>query len=169
MRLKKVRLWFGIIVALLLFGISVLPGLISTLIGIYTDWLWFDSMGYLSVYRTRLGAEIGLFALSGLVALVFLGINWLFLPERIMHRRMTVIHPRSRFAFIGKKSLPAALMLGGVVIGLGMALSASSEWMEKSPSGRAAGSITVIAPASIDPGPMLLFLVGFDGSFFPSL
>ncbi|MDH6141697.1 uncharacterized membrane protein (UPF0182 family) [Kitasatospora sp. GP30] len=35
--------------------------------GVWTDWLWFRSVHYSSVYRTRLAVELGLFGVFGLV------------------------------------------------------------------------------------------------------
>lgn len=42
---------------------------------LYTDWLWFESVGYTSVFLTTLGARVGLFAAGALVAFFFIVVN----------------------------------------------------------------------------------------------
>jgi hypothetical protein len=42
---------------------------------IYADWLWFDSVGYRSVYRLRIVTRIWLFFAGGGVFLLFFGLN----------------------------------------------------------------------------------------------
>lgn len=59
-----------VLLAILLFGRS--------LIDLYTDLLWYRSVGYGEILTTRLGAQLGLFALGAVVALaVVLGNLWL--------------------------------------------------------------------------------------------
>src|SRR3972149_5195590 len=43
--------------------------------GIYTNWLWFDSVDYLSVYRLRLVTRVWLFFAGAGVCLLFFGAN----------------------------------------------------------------------------------------------
>lgn len=42
---------------------------------LYTDWLWFESVGYTSVFLTTLGARVGLFAAGAVVAFLFIVVN----------------------------------------------------------------------------------------------
>ncbi|MBI4329275.1 MAG: UPF0182 family protein [Chloroflexi bacterium] len=62
--------WAAIIiaVALLLLGLSIGTD-------IYTDWAWFDSLGYLSVYTTILGSRVTLFAIGALLFLPVFAVN----------------------------------------------------------------------------------------------
>ena len=42
--------------------VALLVGGAGTLVGLYIDWLWFDSVGYLFVFQTMLTARALLFA-----------------------------------------------------------------------------------------------------------
>lgn len=59
------RLLFGIALALVIYVIIVLPSL-------YGDYLWFEGVGYESVFLTILGYRIGLFAGSAVLSFVVL-------------------------------------------------------------------------------------------------
>lgn len=50
--------------------------------GIYTEWLWFDSLGFSSVYMTILTTKVWLFFVGAFVFLALLLIN-LFLARRL--------------------------------------------------------------------------------------
>ena len=43
--------------------------------GIYADWLWFESVDYVSVYRLRIVTRIWLFFAGAGVFLLFFGVN----------------------------------------------------------------------------------------------
>src|SRR5689334_3085274 len=53
-------------------GLIVLLFLIGTAAGIYTNYLWFGSLGLSSVYTTRITAQIYTFVLFAAIFLVFL-------------------------------------------------------------------------------------------------
>ena len=50
--------------------------------GLYAEWLWFDSLKYLSVFKTVLFSKIALGAVVFLVFLVFLLINFIVLKQK---------------------------------------------------------------------------------------
>src|SRR5437762_7049391 len=105
-------------------------GLIAQLVPRYTDWLWFQEVGYTQVFTTTLALRGALFTSLALTVLIFLYINltlaartaspdvvWeledqLGLPGRV------VIEPLLR------RFLPIVL----IVIALASALSASAQW-----------------------------------------
>ncbi len=67
-------------------GILGVLGIIATVgVDLYTDWLWFESVDLLGVYRTTLGAQIALF---GAGAAVFLAgyLSSAYLARRLAHR-----------------------------------------------------------------------------------
>jgi len=51
-------------------------------IGIYTEWIWFESVDYLEVYKTILFSKIGIGIASSIFFIVFTAIN-IYLAERI--------------------------------------------------------------------------------------
>jgi uncharacterized membrane protein (UPF0182 family) len=106
------------------------PALINLYVGFYTDWLWFQSLGHLSTYRTRLLAEVETFLLGGLAALAFLGVNWLLVPRRLLRHLQLVIRPRQYTLRIGSRVFTGLLVAGGLVAALVMASAASSRWLD---------------------------------------
>ncbi|MBM7854081.1 uncharacterized membrane protein (UPF0182 family) [Desulfohalotomaculum tongense] len=64
--------WYLIAVLLLFFSMSY------WLANLYTDWLWFSSLQYQSVFATILFSEMGLRAASGIIFFIFLLANLLF-------------------------------------------------------------------------------------------
>lgn len=79
--LTRFRLIIGIVVAaglILLFSIRGLAGF-------WTDYLWFDSLGYASVWWKVLWAKIGLGLLFTAIFFVLLWVN-LFIAERLAAR-----------------------------------------------------------------------------------
>jgi len=61
--------------AVVLVALIVLYIVANILKGIYADWLWFDSVDYLSVYQTRIVTRVWLFAAGGGVFLALFGAN----------------------------------------------------------------------------------------------
>ena len=98
-RTRRAILIVGIGLAVVVLG----PALVNLYVGFYTDWLWFQSLGHLSTYRTRLLAEVGTFLLGGLAALAFLGVNWLLVPRRLLRHLQLVIRPRQYTLRIGSR------------------------------------------------------------------
>ena len=58
--------------------------------GVYADWLWFDSIGYVSVYRQVLVTRLALFFGSSILFLVLLAIN-LLLALRLVPLRHALL------------------------------------------------------------------------------
>ncbi len=54
---------------LLLIGVVILAGSIRPVVDVITDWWWFETVGFTTVYAKRLTVEISLAAFVGLVAL----------------------------------------------------------------------------------------------------
>src|SRR5438094_2807522 len=57
-------------------------GLIAQLVPLYTDWLWFQEVGYTQVFTTTLALRGALFTSLALTVLIFLYINLTFAARR---------------------------------------------------------------------------------------
>lgn len=115
----------GLLSLLVLFG----PGLLGFYARLYTDWLWFDDLGYLSVYRTRLLARAATFLIGFLTAAAFLGVNWFVPPLRLSDER--ILRPfRARSLRSATFSLRYLLIAAGLIVAFVMALIISSRWSD---------------------------------------
>ncbi len=94
--------------------------------GIYTEWLWFGSLGFSSVYTTILTTRVWLFFAG---ALIFLA---LLMPNLFLARRLSPISGDTVFIGQGLVVVRRVLDIGilGVVIFLGIifGMVASSQW-----------------------------------------
>ncbi len=91
-------LWYAtiVLIVLLVWTFS------ATLIELYTDSLWFKSLGYSQVFNTRILVSVGLAIVAILVAAAFLVFNWSLLPYRIAPKDVF----KSRIAFRGRAAGP---------------------------------------------------------------
>ncbi len=122
---------FPMVVGVVLLLVFIVPSLFGLYANVYTDWLWFESLGYLSVYRTRLFTQVGIFIIASLVAAAFLGLNWFLLPRGLLRHLQMVIRPRRSPAVqLGATALTIILAVVGAVIALAMGASASSSWLD---------------------------------------
>lgn len=48
---------------------------------LYTDYLWFSSLGFTEIFRTVLYAKLGLFAAAGVVSFLFLYLNYIWIKK----------------------------------------------------------------------------------------
>ncbi|MGP4114484.1 UPF0182 family membrane protein [Streptomyces sp. 4N509B] len=116
-----------LITAAILVGLMILFAMFA---GFWTDWLWYDSVGYTSVYRTELTTRILMFVIFGVLMTAAVGFNiWLAhrlrpplsamsMEQQNLDRYRMSIAPYKRWILIGV-SLMIGLIAGG---------SASSEW-----------------------------------------
>src|ERR687892_388943 len=70
----RVLIALGLAVILMIFVVAPLVG---QAIALYTDWLWFHEVGYVSVFWSILEAEVLLGILAAVVAFVALYVNLL--------------------------------------------------------------------------------------------
>ena len=105
-------------------------------VGIYTDWLWFGSLGQQAVYATMLLTQIAAFAIA-FVAFLGIFVSNLLLAQRFSERFETqfllrqegVLSYLSRVeARSGNQLLTAFGIATGVFFGLIFATSASGQW-----------------------------------------
>ena len=91
------------VIALIIVALSVIKT-------VYTDWLWFDKVGILSVYKTILGTRIWLFFGGAVVAAVVIAAN-LYVAHRFSKGESTLPVP------------PEVVRLGRIAILIGAALT----------------------------------------------
>jgi uncharacterized membrane protein (UPF0182 family) len=56
----------------------------TSTVGIYTDWLWFASLGQLGAYQTRLWTRVGLWFVAAVSVILVLIVNWFLIPRRLL-------------------------------------------------------------------------------------
>ncbi|MET8699943.1 UPF0182 family protein [Kitasatospora sp. NPDC004723] len=118
-------------VLLLTLGVlAVLFLLFVMFAGFWTDWLWFRSVHYSSVFTTQLWTKIGLFAVFGVLMAVIVGFNvWLAhrlrpplsamsVEQQSLDRYRSGLAPFKRWALLGIS----------LVIGLVAGAAASGQW-----------------------------------------
>lgn len=111
-------LWILLPILLLIF--------FGRIISFYTDWYWYDSLGYTSVFFTRLWSSFGLFAAASAAF-------WLLLAVNVVIARR--LEPRG-FANTAFEQIAAALRLRvtpiilslGLIVALLVGASASGAW-----------------------------------------
>jgi len=111
----------------LLVGLLLVLGVLTAL---YTDLLWFRSIGYSSVFTTRLRTQLLLFALFGLLLAVVVGANMV-----IAYRLRPPFRPMSleqqnleRYRVAVEPYLTPLLLVGMGVLGVLGGLSAAGRW-----------------------------------------
>lgn len=87
---------------------------VRTIATVYTDWLWFQEVGYATVWLRQWSARLGTFGIALVVAIIILPLNWLIARRR-------AIQEASPFN-------PQLLAVGGtrwLLVGLGLFLAFS--------------------------------------------
>ena len=78
--IAKYAIAIGVIVAAL--------AMFNGSVGVYTDWLWFDSLDKLHVLQTRLITQVGLWVGSAALVTLVLFVNWFLIPRRALEARV---------------------------------------------------------------------------------
>ncbi len=125
---RRTQLWISLGMMLLL----LLCITSSTFATFYTDFLWFKSLDYTTIFTTRLIVSLGLTIIAALIAVGFMLLNWGFLPHWIAPkeyfttkvtlngtRRTTANTPPTTYSTRPLRLFfTGAAILVGVVIGL---------------------------------------------------
>ena len=102
----------------------------TSTVDIYTDWLWFASLGQLSTYQVRLWTQTGLWLAGGLLVILFLIVNWLLIPRRLLGQVQLNLRGRMRQILAAGSRVPAIILrIVAALVALVMASEASSRWM----------------------------------------
>ncbi|WP_069815616.1 UPF0182 family membrane protein [Streptomyces sp. TP-A0874] len=117
----------------LLITVAVLAGLAMAFVmfsGFWTDWLWYRSVNFSSVFTTTLFTKIGLFFSCGLLMAVAVGVNiWLAHRLRPPLSAMSLEQQNLDRYRIGIAPYKKWLLLGiAALIGLIAGASAASQW-----------------------------------------
>jgi uncharacterized membrane protein (UPF0182 family) len=99
--------------ALTLIILAVIAGALVALSGFYVDWLWFNSVGFTSVWSTVLTTKVALFVIAGLLTSFIISLNIyiafrrrpFYVPTSIeadnLERYRATIDPIRKLAFAG--------------------------------------------------------------------
>ena len=102
--------------------------LFNTVLGFYTDWLWYDSLVLTSVFFTRIGASVGLFA-AGAVAIWLIFVFNVLLVRRLNPEGLADTPISEALQAVGVRLTPIVL-LAGAFFAFFMGTGASSAWEE---------------------------------------
>ncbi len=118
---KPSRAWWLLLPVVLFFLFNV--GL-----GFLTDSAWYDSLGYQSVYFTRLTASAGLFFTGFLLAWLFIALN-ILLARRLDPYGLTGTPPEQIAAAFGVR-VPTILVAAAGVFAFLMGLGIAGDWQQ---------------------------------------
>ena len=93
---------------------------------VYTDWLWFNNLGFLGVFKTVLLAKIGLFFAGAAFFGVLLAVN-LWVVRRSSRGESVLPLPAETIRWLDRFLL-GVMVLGAVVIAILLGVSASGRW-----------------------------------------
>lgn len=102
--------------------------LFNTVLGFYTDWLWYDSLVLTRVFFTRIGASLGLFAAGALAFWIVFVFNVL-LVRRLNPQGLDDTPLFEAVQAVGVKITPVVLLVGAF-FAFFMGTGASSAWEE---------------------------------------
>ncbi len=98
----------------------------NRIVGFYTDWIWYDSVGQSQVFMTRLWASFALFLVGAVVVWLFMAVNvWL---ARRLEPRGLYRTPLEAFAAGMGVSVSTIVLVGAGIFALFMGLTASNAW-----------------------------------------
>jgi uncharacterized membrane protein (UPF0182 family) len=99
--------------------------------GFYTDWLWFQELGYQGVFLRTLKAQGLVFTATFLCAFLFLFFN-LKVARKALARPQFVLGTTEdgRPIVVESQMLANLLLPGALIVSFGLALTASANWLE---------------------------------------
>lgn len=98
--------------------------------GVYTDWLWFDQLGYLSVYTTILTTRITLFVVGFLVFLALFGVNVYFASKYSPHgvAPQAQLNIPEEALMWARRLVTVGTIAGAVLLAVVFGAAASGQW-----------------------------------------
>ncbi|MBO8138262.1 MAG: UPF0182 family protein [Desulfotomaculum sp.] len=137
--MRKKLFWYLLTIVFLLFSTSY------WLANLYTDWLWFSSLNYQSVFTTILFSELGLRLATGLIFFIFILLN-LLLTRNFLLRKLEEFRYNRRQIFdgnviviqqpaeqwldkINKRSVGLIFLLLGLVLAFMTSSAYSGDWI----------------------------------------
>ncbi|MDO8588151.1 MAG: UPF0182 family protein [Armatimonadota bacterium] len=117
------KIVLAVAVVLFLFG--------GTLLRLYTDWLWFQDVGFAAIFSRTLWIKLALFLASAAAFFVIVFTN-LRLARRIApfptERLVYADELRERLAIYARRGLGALITLAAIVLSIMAGLAATSRW-----------------------------------------
>jgi len=97
----------------------------------YTDWLWFQELGYQGVFLRTLNAQALVFTATFVLAFLFLFVN-LTVARKALSRPQFVLGTTEdgRPIVVESRSVASLLLPAALVVSIGLGLGASSNWLE---------------------------------------
>jgi uncharacterized membrane protein (UPF0182 family) len=113
-------------------SIVILSAIFFSLVGaagIYTDWLWFEQLGFSGVFTTQIVAQVVLFAAAAIIAgiLTWLAV-WLAIKTRPVYVRQLEGDPLAVYRALAEQLRKVAQIVLPIVVALFAGLAASSQW-----------------------------------------
>jgi uncharacterized membrane protein (UPF0182 family) len=113
-------------------SIVILSAIFFSLVGaagVYTDWLWFEQLGFSGVFTTQIVAQVVLFAAAAIIAGIF---TWLAVSLAIKTRPVYVRQlegdPLAVYRALAEQLRKVAQIVLPIVVALFAGLAASSQW-----------------------------------------
>lgn len=98
----------------------------SRILGFYADWFWYDSVGYASVFFTRIWASFGLFAAAAVAFWVLLAVNVLI--ARRLEPRSFAGSALEEIATALRLRITSIILFAGAIVALLVGASTSGTW-----------------------------------------
>jgi uncharacterized membrane protein (UPF0182 family) len=114
------RRWLWILIPLLIFLFF------NRILGFMTDYVWYESLGFTSVFTTRVYASLGLFVVAALFFWLFLAINVLL--ARRMEPHGLVDTPVQQVADAFGVRVTPVILGAGAILAFFIGASASANW-----------------------------------------
>jgi uncharacterized membrane protein (UPF0182 family) len=113
-----------IVAALLLF-------IVPTMVGFYTDWLWFRELGYEGLFLRMLNAQAVVFVVTFAAVFLFLYVNLRYARRRTSERRRVVLGTGAdgREIAIEGPSVAGLALPVSLIVGLISAIAGASAWL----------------------------------------
>ncbi|MCB0064466.1 MAG: UPF0182 family protein, partial [Caldilineaceae bacterium] len=100
----------------------------NRIVSFYTDWFWYESLDFASVFFTRIWSQLGLFATVSVVFWLFLAVN--VLVARRIEPRGFAGTPFEQIALALRLRISTILLVFGAIIALIVGASSSGNWEE---------------------------------------
>jgi uncharacterized membrane protein (UPF0182 family) len=113
-------------------SIVILSAIFFSLVGaagVYTDWLWFEQLGFSGVFTTQIVAQVFLFAVASIIAGIFTWLAvWLAIKTRPVYVRQLEGDPLAIYRALAEQLRKVAQIVLPIVAALFAGLAASSQW-----------------------------------------
>ncbi len=116
------RRWLWVLIPILLFMFF------NRILGFYTDFIWYDSLGFSTVFTTRIWASLLLFMGGALIFWLFFAIN-LWIMRRIEPDGLSDTPVDQVASAFGVRIMPVMLSIGAL-LAVFMGLTAAAAWEE---------------------------------------